>query len=45
MPSWPTGNGPSPAMNKIAIERVRLDYSIPMLIRHGIGEFLRSLPK
>ncbi len=29
-------------MNKIDIERVRLDYSIPMLIRHGIGEFLRS---
>ena len=29
-------------MRQIDIERVRLDYSIPMLIRHGIGEFLRS---
>ncbi|MEP6667876.1 MAG: translocation/assembly module TamB domain-containing protein [Chthoniobacter sp.] len=37
----PTGKGPSP-VNKIDIERVRLDYSIPMLIQHGVGEFLRS---
>lgn len=37
----PTGAGPSP-VRKIDIERVRLDYSIPMLIKHGIGEFLRS---
>jgi hypothetical protein len=37
----PTGAGPSP-VNKIEIERVRLDYSIPNLIKHGIGEFLRS---
>lgn len=37
----PTGAGPSP-VRKIEIERVRLDYSIPMLIKHGIGEFLRS---
>ena len=37
----PTGAGPSP-VRKIDIERVRLEYSIPMLIRHGIGEFLRS---
>lgn len=37
----PTGAGPSP-VNKIDIERVRLDYSLPNLLRHGIGEFLRS---
>ncbi len=37
----PTGAGPSP-VNKIDIERVRLDYSIPHLVKHGIGEFLRS---
>ncbi|TCO91083.1 autotransporter translocation and assembly factor TamB [Chthoniobacter flavus] len=37
----PTGKGPSP-VRKIDIERVRLDYSIPSLIKHGIGEFLRS---
>ena len=37
----PTGSAPN-AVRKIDIERVRLDYSIPMLIRHGVGEFLRS---
>jgi hypothetical protein len=37
----PTGRGPSP-VHHIIIERVRLDYSLPMLARHGIGEFLRS---
>lgn len=37
----PTGKAPSP-VRKIEIERVRLDYSIPLLIKHGIGEFLRS---
>jgi hypothetical protein len=37
----PTGAGPTP-VHKIDIERVRLDYSIPMLIQHGVGEFLRS---
>jgi hypothetical protein len=37
----PSGTGPSP-VQKIDIERVHLEYSIPMLIRHGIGEFLRS---
>src|SRR5947209_8172391 len=26
----------------LSIEAVRLQYSIPMLIKHGIGEFLRS---
>ena len=37
----PRGAGPSP-VRKIDIERVRLVYSIPMLVRHGLGEFLRS---
>jgi hypothetical protein len=37
----PTGKGPSP-VRKIAIERVRLDYSLWSLIRKGVGEFLRS---
>lgn len=37
----PTGDGPSP-VEKIAIERVRLDYSLAELAKHGIGEFLRS---
>ncbi len=37
----PDGGGETP-IEKIAIEAVRLDYSIPMLIRHGVGEFLRS---
>jgi autotransporter translocation and assembly factor TamB len=36
----PTGAGPSP-VRRIEIERVRLDYSLPMLIKHGIGEFLQ----
>ena len=37
----PTGKAPSP-VHRIVIERVRLDYSIPLLVKHGIGEFLRS---
>src|SRR5207249_1401294 len=37
----PNGTGPTP-VGKIDIERLRFDYSIPMLIRHGVGEFLRS---
>jgi len=37
----PTGAAPTP-VSKIDIERVRLDYSIPMLIKHGVREFLRS---
>src|SRR6266550_964083 len=37
----PNGHGPTP-VEKIAIERVRLDYRLPMLLRHGVGEFLRS---
>jgi len=37
----PTGAGPTP-VRKIDIERVRLEYSIPMLVKHGIGEFVRS---
>lgn len=36
----PTGAGPSP-VRKIEIEKVRLDYSLPMLAKHGIGEFLQ----
>src|SRR4051812_36588731 len=35
----PNGAGPTPVEN-IAIEAVHLEYSIPMLIKHGIGEFL-----
>jgi hypothetical protein len=37
----PTGSGPSP-VRRIEIERVQLDYSLPMLAKHGIGEFLQS---
>lgn len=37
----PTGKAPSP-VRKIDIEKVRLDYSIPLLIKHGVGELLRS---
>ena len=37
----PSGTGPTP-IEKIDIERLRFDYSIPMLVRHGVGEFLRS---
>lgn len=37
----PTGRGPS-AVRRIEIERVRFDYSLPNLVRHGLGEFLRS---
>ncbi len=39
--AYPTGAAPSP-VEKITIESVRLDYSIPMLVRHGLSEFLRS---
>ena len=35
----PNGKGKSP-VEKIAIQEVRLEYSIPNLIRHGVGEFL-----
>ena len=37
----PVGDFPNP-IRKIAIARVRLDYSIPRLVKHGIGEFLGS---
>ncbi len=37
----PTGKAPSP-IRRIEIERVQLDYSLPMLAKYGIGEFLRS---
>src|SRR5882757_7461485 len=37
----PTGKAPSP-VRRIEIERVQLDYSLPMLAKHGVGEFLRS---
>ena len=37
----PNGTGPTP-VEKIDIERLRFDYSIPMLVRYGLGEFLRS---
>ena len=35
------GVGPTP-IRLIEIKEVRLDYSLPMLVRHGVGEFLRS---
>ncbi len=35
------GDGPTP-IRVIDIKEVRLDYSLPMLVRHGVGEFLRS---
>src|SRR4051812_43779667 len=37
----PNGKGPSP-VERIDIESVRLDYSLFMLAKHGVGEFLRS---
>lgn len=37
----PNGTGPSP-VEKIEVDRIRFDYSLPMLARHGFGEFLRS---
>ena len=37
----PVGTFPNP-IRKLAIDRVRLDYSIPRLVKHGIGEFLGS---
>jgi autotransporter translocation and assembly factor TamB len=37
----PTGKGSSP-VEKIAIDRIHAEYSIPQLIRKGIGEFLDS---
>ncbi|HEX8295249.1 MAG TPA: translocation/assembly module TamB domain-containing protein, partial [Chthoniobacteraceae bacterium] len=37
----PDGKGVTP-IRAIDIERVRLDYSIPALIKEGIGEFLSS---
>ena len=36
----PTGSGPSP-VRRIEIEKVRFDYSVPMLVKHGIGEFVQ----
>src|SRR4051794_17184030 len=35
----PTGETP---VERISIEAVRLQYSLPMLIKHGVGEFLQS---
>ena len=37
----PTGQVPSP-VRRIDIAHLRLDYSFPNLVRHGVGEFLRS---
>jgi hypothetical protein len=37
----PTGVKPTP-VRRIAIEHLRFDYSFPALLRHGVGEFLRS---
>ncbi len=37
----PVGAFPNP-IHRLAIDRVRLDYSIPRLVQHGIGEFLSS---
>lgn len=38
--AFPTGKGPSP-VEKITIESVRLQYSLPTLARRGVGEFLK----
>src|SRR3954470_9560276 len=38
----PTGEGPPNPVERINIKAVRLEYSIWHLIRHGVGEFLRS---
>ena len=35
------GSAPTP-IHSIDIKEVRLDYSLPMLVRYGVGEFLRS---
>jgi hypothetical protein len=37
----PTGTAPTP-VRRIEIEHLRLDYSIPSLLQHGIGELLQS---
>ncbi len=37
----PMGDFPNP-IRKLDIARVRLDYNIPRLIKHGLGEFLGS---
>ncbi len=37
----PDGSAPTP-VEKIDIDRLRFDYSISMLVLHGLGEFLRS---
>ena len=37
----PNGTGPTP-VERIDIERLRFEYSIPMFVRYGLGEFLRS---
>ncbi len=35
-------SGDKTPIRVIDIKEVRLDYSLPMLVRHGVGEFLRS---
>jgi hypothetical protein len=37
----PNGTGPTP-VEQIAIGTMRFEYSLPMLARYGLGEFLRS---
>ena len=37
----PTGAAPTP-VRRIEIDRLHLDYSIPSLLKHGIGELLQS---
>ena len=37
----PIGEAPNP-VRRIVIERLRFEHSVPMLLRHGLGEFLRA---
>ena len=37
----PLGDAPNP-VRRIAIGRLQFHHSLPMLVRHGLGEFLRS---
>ncbi|MCE9608758.1 MAG: translocation/assembly module TamB domain-containing protein [Chthoniobacter sp.] len=37
----PVGDFPNP-VRRLDIARVRLDYSLPRLVKHGLGEFLSS---
>src|SRR5678816_2696038 len=37
----PNGTGPTP-VERITIGQMRFEYSLPMLARYGLGEFLRS---